>query len=1283
MSNNSSKDVLGRSDSLANHIISNSLDLIYKMSLSNRHLEYINSASLEVTGYTPEDYYKEPFLFSKLIHPDSRKYFNDCWADLLMGNAPPFYEYQIIHAKTGKVRWLRQSNILVKDKSGKPIAIEGIVRDVTRQKETEEALFESVKKYSLLAENTADIIWSADLKFNFTYASPAVELVLGYTPEEKIGTCLSSLVDTETFAHVKIIVADLLKLAPESNPILFEIEMLHKDGHTVPVEVKGRMLFDKFGKPIGLQGTTRDITDRKEAEEKLSDIRHRYQGLFDNMTSGVAIYKAVNNGNDFVFVDFNSAGEQIEKVKKEDLIGESVIEMFPEVKQYGLLDVLKRVWETGKPEILPLSFYKDNRVEGWRENKIFRLSSGEVVVVYDDLTVQKQAQVDLRSSNLRLKKYFEQSLVGMAITSVEKGWIEVNDATCSMFGYSEEEFFDLTWSAMTHPDDLEEDLKEFGKILSGEIDNYSIQKRFFRKDGTILFTDLSVNTIRKTDGSIDHFFALINDVTEQKLAEKALLESEVRFKGMFDNMSSGVAIFKSFNNGEDFIFLQLNRAGQKINKVSLEQVKGRHLSEVFPGTLATGLLDVFQDVWQTGKARHNQSVLYKDSRITGWREHFIYKLTTGELVAIFNDVTARRKAELALEENERYYRTLLHSLHEDIIVIGKDYRIVDINNSFVKSSGHRREDVIGRHCFEVTHQEIKPCTQQDEYECKLQEVFNTGNAFSCKHTHIKQDGSSVYMDILLSPLKDADGNVTHVVEAMRDITEMVEAQEELDRLVTAIEQSADTIVITDTKGMIQYANPAFENITGYTIAEAIGQNPRVLQSGKHEIAFYKEMWEKLTEGNTWVGRFINKKKDGTLYTEEATITPVLDASGKIINYVAVKRDITEKLKLETQYRQAQKEESIGRLAGGIAHDLNNLLTPILGYSELLLGDFGVGDPRKDSIDEILQAGLRARDLVRQLLAFSRKQTLEYKSVKINAVVSGLEKLLRRIIREDINISFTLSPEIPDIMADIGQIEQVLMNLTVNASDAMPDGGELGIKTDHVYLDEEFVSSHAKISKGSYILLSITDTGCGIDLETKNHMFEPFYSTKGEQGTGLGLATVYGIIKQHKGCIDVISEPEQGTEFKIYLPVSDKNLDVDQPEEIPLPSLGGSETILLVEDEKSVRELAETLLKQLGYLVFSASNGREALLMVESFADKIDLLLTDVVMPEMNGKELYEEISKKYSSIAALYMSGYTNDVINSHGVLDEDIIFIQKPFSIRELALKVREAFKMIDGGKD
>ncbi len=291
-------------------------------------------------------------------------------------------------------------------------------------------------------------------------------------------------------------------------------------------------------------------------------------------------------------------------------------------------------------------------------------------------------------------------------------------------------------------------------------------------------------------------------------------------------------------------------------------------------------------------------------------------------------------------------------------------------------------------------------------------------------------------------------------------------------------------------------------------------------------------------------------------------------------------------------------------------------------------------------------------------------------------MSGLEKLLRRIIREDINISFTLSPEIPDIMADIGQIEQVLMNLTVNASDAMPDGGELGIKTDHVYLDQEFVSSHAKISKGSYILLSISDTGCGIDLETKNHMFEPFYSTKGEQGTGLGLATVYGIVKQHKGCIDVISEPEQGTEFIIYLPVSDKNPDIDQPEEIPLPSLGGSETILLVEDEKSVRELAETLLKQLGYLVFSASNGHEAFLMVDSFAGKIDLLLTDVVMPEMNGKELYEGISKKYSSIAVLYMSGYTNDVINSHGVLDKDIIFIQKPFSIRELALKVREALK-------
>ncbi len=870
--------------------------------------------------------------------------------------------------------------------------------------------------------------------------------------------------------------------------------------------------------------------------------------MFESMSSGVAIYQAVDQGKDFVFVDFNSASERMEKIKREDLIGKSLIKTFPQVEKFGLLEKIRQVWNTGEPEHFPLAFYKDDRVNGWRENWISRLPSGEIVVVYDDLTAQKQAEIALKTSERRLRSYFDQNLFGMAITSIDKGWVEVNKTLLEMFGYSRDELKNLTWAELTYPDDLEADVFHFNRMLAGEINKYSLEKRFIRKDGTLVHTNVSVNAIRKADGSVDNIMALINDITP------------------------------------------------------------------------------------------------------------------------------RKKAEIALEESERYFRTLLHSLHEDIIVIDKEYRIVDVNKSFVTSTGQSREQVIGRFCYKVSHNRKTPCGNSEGNPCMLQQVFKTGEAKSCKHTHKKANGSSVMVDVLLSPLKDADGNVTHVVEAIRDITDMVAAQKERDQLVTAIEQSADTIVVTDLQGSMQYVNPSFERITGFTRLEAIGQNPRVLQSGVHDFEFYERMWNVLTQGKTWNGRFVNKKKDGTLYSEDATITPVLESNGNIINFVAVKRDVTEKLKLEKRYRQSQKEESIGRLAGGVAHDLNNLLTPILGYSELLQGDFGPGDSRRDAVDEIMHAGLRARDLVRQLLAFSRKQTLEYKSINIGNVVTGLEKLLRRTIREDIEINILLSPEIPDIMADMGQIEQVLMNLTVNAADAMVEGGRLTIEVGYIFFEENNSIEHQEIEQGHYVFLSVSDTGCGINEETKKNMFEPFYSTKGDQGTGLGLATVYGIVKQHGGFIHVKSEIGIGSSFEIYLPISMELPTTSKNIDSVILAPKGTETILLVEDDKRVRELTLTLLKQQGYLVLAASDGTEALAIVKSLGGQVDLLLTDVVMPDINGKELYEEIRNLYPSIKVLFMSGYTNDVITNHGILGQDINFIQKPFSIHGLAGKVRDA---------
>ncbi|MBN2070925.1 MAG: PAS domain S-box protein [Candidatus Krumholzibacteriota bacterium] len=515
-----------------------------------------------------------------------------------------------------------------------------------------------------------------------------------------------------------------------------------------------------------------------------------------------------------------------------------------------------------------------------------------------------------------------------------------------------------------------------------------------------------------------------------------------------------------------------------------------------------------------------------------------------------------------------------------------------------------------------------------------------------------------------------------IANTLGEAIERFRAEHDLKRLSHAIEQAAETIVITDTAGAIEYANPAFERITGYSISDAIGKNPRILKSGEHGEQFYREMWKTLTSGSIWAGWLVNKKKDGTFYTEEATISPVRDTSGAIVNYVGVKRDITENLRLEEQYNQGQKVESIGRLAGGVAHDLNNLLSPILGYSEMLLDDIDQEDPRKESVSEIIRAGYRARDLVHQLLAFSRKQTLEYKLIDLNDILDGIEKLIRRTIREDIEIVISPSPDIGMIRADTGQIEQVILNLVSNAQDAMPDGGKLALSTRQVETDTRQARRNEGIDPGIYVMLSVSDTGIGMDRDIRGHIFEPFFSTKGEAGTGLGLSTAYGIIKQHGGNVLVESEPGKGTTFEVYLPVSDDPLDKGKIFKKKPENLEGTEKILLVEDNENVRNLTETILKRKGYFVLVAENGEEAFEILKNQKGPVDLLLTDVVMSGINGRELYIRASEEYPGLKVLFMSGYSYDVIANRGVLEEGMSFIQKPFTIDALATKIRDVLE-------
>ncbi|MCW5969266.1 MAG: MEDS domain-containing protein [Blastocatellales bacterium] len=512
----------------------------------------------------------------------------------------------------------------------------------------------------------------------------------------------------------------------------------------------------------------------------------------------------------------------------------------------------------------------------------------------------------------------------------------------------------------------------------------------------------------------------------------------------------------------------------------------------------------------------------------------------------------------------------------------------------------------------------------------------------------------------------------------KQATETVREREELVQLL--LDSTAEAIYGIDLHGNCMLANPTCARFLGYADPEQLkGRNMHILIHHHHPDGrpYPEEECPIVRTIQTRQGAHVKDevfwRADGTKFNAEYFAHPMWRGK-EIIGAVVTFLDTSHQKKLEEQLRQAQKMEAIGQLAGGVAHDFNNLLTIITGYSELLLQSTPPGDPKRELLEEIRKAGERSASLTRQLLTFSRKQVLAPKVLDLNDVVRDTEKMLRRVIGEDIHLTTVLHPQLGSVKADPGQLEQILLNLAVNARDAMPQGGKLTIETNNVLLGEEYVRSHADVRPGWYVMLAVTDTGVGMTEEVKRHLFEPFFTTKGPgKGTGLGLAVVHGIVKQSDGTIEVYSEPGVGTSFKIYLPRVEQAAPTGKSWPGHGPAPRGTETILLVEDEDAVRALTRFTLQQCGYTVLEASYGEEAIRVVTSRREKIHLLATDVVMPGMGGRILAERLLSLHPEMKVLYLSGYTDDAVVRHGILHEEVNFLQKPFSPIALAHKVRE----------
>ena len=527
-------------------------------------------------------------------------------------------------------------------------------------------------------------------------------------------------------------------------------------------------------------------------------------------------------------------------------------------------------------------------------------------------------------------------------------------------------------------------------------------------------------------------------------------------------------------------------------------------------------------------------------------------------------------------------------------------------------------------------------------------------------------------------LGDEGGRIVGLLGVAHDVTRRRETEARVRLLRAALEATVDSVVIADARARIEWVNAGFTRLTGFTADETVGRRVTRLASA-HQVAPYPEdFWSTLREGRVWKGEMTRGRKDGSRYHEELTVTPVRDDAGRVAHFVGIQRDVSERRRLEAQVRQATKMEAVGRLAGGVAHDFNNLLSVIRGHGELGLREMDPGSPGRVRIEGILDATGRAAALTRQLLAFSRRQVMEPRVLDLNDVVRGVERLLRPLVGEDIEMKLELRGSLGRVRADPNQVDQVLMNLAANARDAMPSGGRLTLETDEVVLDEGFCREHAGARPGPFVALRVSDTGTGIDPDVIGHLFEPFFTTKElGRGTGLGLATVYGIVKQSDGYVSVDSVPGRGTTVTVYLPrVEDEAGPVPRPAK-PIDDAPAEATVLLVEDEDCLRPLAAELLESRGFRVLAAGSGKEALALAHAHQHEVQLLLTDVVMPGMSGPQLASTLRQTHPGMRVLYMSGYLADAIARHGALEEGTLLLHKPFSSAELCEKVLEALSV------
>ena len=1210
------------------------------------YLNYFGVALKDITGQRWKD----------IVHPDDHGlYGRQFLADSIVGR--PFRAECRARRADGQWRWIDSWAVPRSVESGDLPGMIGCSVDITERKGAEER----IRELGSIVESSDDAIFGATIEGVITRWNKGAQKIYGYIEAEVIGQSIAILLPAEAQEEL----AQTLERLSRGEVVTREALRLRKDGQEIYVSETISPIRNLAGQIIGASTIARDVTEQKRVERELQQSEYRFTAFMDNlpdlawMKDTLGRYVYVNKTLAEKWAPFQGAW-----------MGKTDAELWPAGRA--------AYYSTSDSEVIagrhPVSHADSYQIEGeWRHFLVTKFPvfdpSGNLTLVAGigiDITEARRADERIRQLGAIVESsddaIFSKTLEGF-ITSWNKG-------AQMIYGYTEAEVVGQHISILVPTSRQDKTREVLARSAKGEtLTHYAAIAR--RKDGQEIQVCLTLSPVYNLAGEIIGTSTVARDVTEQKRVERELQESEQRFVAFMDHLP-GLAWMKDVSGH----YIYVNRAIEEKLPPFQGEWRGKTDRDLWPPEIAAAYMASDSEV-AAGRSGALQTI-YPCRMEDGEPSYFLVSKfpvfdSAGNVVWVAGmgiNITEQRRAD----ERIRELGSIVEFSGDAILAKTLEGIITQWNKGAEKIYGYTEAEAIGQPVSMLV-----PPGRQNEVPQILERLARGEFITAYETVRRRKDGREIQVSLTISPIRNGAGEIIGASGVGRDITEQKRVERELreteERFREFTENIGEVFWISepDSRSTL-YVSPAYETIWGRSV-ESLYASPRSWMEAIHPED--RDRMEEVVSQRQMEAPFDATyrilRPDGAIRWIRDRGFPVRDALGRVIHVAGAAEDVTERRELEMQLHQVQKMDAIGQLAAGVAHDFNNLLMVISGHSELLAMGLAPDTQGSESINEIRRATELGSTAIRQLLAFSRQQILEPKILDLNAVVAEAEKMLRRLIGEDVRLVTSLAPGIGSVRADLGQLNQVILNLAVNARDAMPQGGLLRLETRELELNLDDLKAHLGARPGRYILLSVTDTGWGMAPELQARIFEPFFTNKEEgRGTGLGLSVVMGIVQQTGGHIEVESTLGMGTKFTIYLPSVEG--PVNGPAQgAPSKTVGGTETVLLVEDEEQVRNITARLLGALGYRVLEADCGQKALRLFDTRREKIDLLLTDVVMPDLSGREVAEALCLLDPALKVLFHSGYTDDTVVRRGVLQAEVAFLKKPFTLEALAAKVRE----------